>query len=334
MSAAGGDLLGLIGEPVDRVRRLLDLAQRYEPIANDPSANTGELAGRMVGLLFFEDSTRTRMSFEAAAVRLGASVMIAGGSGTSISKGETIEDTARTVESLGMSALVIRGTPVGIAHMVARVVGCPVINAGDGAHEHPTQALLDAYAVAEAHGRLGHAGGGWWDLSGLTVAIVGDVAHSRVARSNLACLTMLGAKVVCVGPPGLAPAGLCGLGEPGLVEVSRDLDDVLERADAVMMLRMQFERHGGAGEGSVLGSRRQYRELFALTRERAGRMKDGAIVMHPGPMNRGLEIDGAVADGERSVILRQVALGVAVRMGALVECLGEGGDARNGRAGA
>jgi aspartate carbamoyltransferase catalytic subunit len=222
---------------------------------------------------------------------------------------------------MGVSAMVVRARQNGAASMIAGAVACPVINAGDGRHEHPTQGLLDAYTIAEAHGRLAD-----FDLSGLTVAIVGDVASSRVARSAIAALTTLGAGVVCVGPPGMAPRTL----EPLGCAVSNELDPVLPKAHAVMMLRIQFERHGeGESKGPVLkpaasgiASIREYRELYGMTEERAARIRGGGIVMHPGPMNRGIEIDAAVADGPRSMVLRQVAHGVAVRMAALTLILG------------
>jgi aspartate carbamoyltransferase catalytic subunit len=222
--------------------------------------------------------------------------------------------------------MIVRARQNGAAAMIAGAVACPVINAGDGRHEHPTQGLLDLLTIAEAHGRLGG-----FDLSGLMVAIVGDVASSRVARSAIAGLTALGARVVCVGPPALAPRSLEALG----CAVSNDFDAVLPAADAVMMLRIQFERHGEAAEkapalpgapprSAAIASVREYRDGYGLTTDRAARLKPGAIVMHPGPINRGLEIDAAVADGPRSVILKQVAHGVAVRMAALGLCIGTG----------
>jgi aspartate carbamoyltransferase catalytic subunit len=203
--------------------------------------------------------------------------------------------------------------------LIADAVACPVINAGDGKHEHPTQGLLDAYTIAEAHGRLED-----FDLSGLTVAIVGDIASSRVARSAIAGLTTLGAEVVCIGPPALAPASLSSLG----CNVSHELDAVLPKADAVMMLRIQFERHGEGPEAKTkptasIPSVREYRELYGMTEERVSRIKGGGVILHPGPMNRGIEIDAAAADGPRSVVLRQVANGVAVRMGVLSLILGD-----------
>lgn len=309
-------LLELRGLPAPEVRRYLRRAQEF---SRQPSLASGRLAGRVVANLFFEDSTRTRNSFSVAAFRLGASVIDLTGSGSSISKGETLVDTARTVEALGVSALVVRTRQSGAASLIADRVEIPVLNAGDGRHEHPTQGLLDALTLAEAAGR-----GDSLDLSGLTLAIVGDVVSSRVARSAIAGFGVLGARVVCVGPPTLAPRALEGLG----VEVSHELDPVLARVDAVMMLRIQFERHeGGKPEGRpdagesrrapVIASVREYREFFAMTSERAARLRPGAWIMHPGPMNRGLEIDQDVADGPRSLIRRQVTTGVFVRMAAL-----------------
>lgn len=279
------------------------------------------LAGKIVANLFFEDSTRTRTSFSVAAKRLGADVVDLMGFASSVNKGETLVDTALNVEAMGVDALVIRAKQSGAAEGIARAVNCPVISGGDGRHEHPTQGLLDAYTLAEAHARLED-----FNLEGLRVLIVGDVASSRVARSAIVAMSKLGAEVVCVGPPGLAPGGLESLG----CTVSHDLDERLRAADAIMMLRMQFERHDTEGEGGKSGERRsgviasvrEYRHGYALTAERAARLAAGCVVMHPGPMNRGIEIDGAVADSARSVILRQVTNGVAVRMAVLSWCLG------------
>jgi aspartate carbamoyltransferase catalytic subunit len=308
VTPASRSLLGLEGLPAEALRELLNAA--HEMGQRPPRAT---LAGRIVVNLFFEDSTRTRMSFSIAARRLGAEVVDLLGSGSSVSKGETLIDTARNVEAMGVAAIVVRARQSGAAAMIARHVSCPVINAGDGRHEHPTQGLLDIYTLAESHGRLGS-----FDLRGLRVAIVGDAAASRVARSAIAGMTTLGAEVVCVGPPALAPRSLSALG----ATVSHELDAVLPRVDAVMMLRIQFERYGeGKGaeqqRSAPIHSIREYRELYALTPERTRMMKPGAIVMHPGPINRGIEMDGAVADGERSVVLRQVHNGVLVRMAVL-----------------
>ncbi len=287
-------------------------------IAESRGAFGAALAGRTIVNLFFEDSTRTRVSFTVAAHALGASVVQFGDQGSSTSKGETLIDTARTIEAMGVDALVVRHASAGAAKLIADHVEVPVLNAGDGAHEHPTQGLLDICTLAEAHGRLGK-GLHSFDLSGLTVAIVGDIAHSRVARSAIAGMTTLGARVVCVGPPALCPDGIAALG----CGVERDLDAVIGSADAVMALRMQFERGARIDEHDdpALDPAQEYTRRFGVTSERASRMKPGAIVMHPGPMNRGLEIDSEVADGPRSVVLRQVAMGVPVRMAALLRCV-------------
>ncbi|MDX2130853.1 MAG: aspartate carbamoyltransferase catalytic subunit [Planctomycetota bacterium] len=308
-------LLGLQAAPAEFLRRLLALSR-------DAASPGPGVPGAIVANLFFEDSTRTRTSFSVAARRLGAEVVDLLGGVSSVSKGETLIDTARNVEAMGVAALVVRARQAGSSAMIARAVRIPVINAGDGRHEHPTQGLLDTLTLAQAFGREGD-----FDLAGLRVAIVGDVASSRVARSAIAAMTTLGADVTVVGPPALAPRSFESLG----AHVSHTLDDVLPRMDAVMMLRIQFERHAGgtpppAGvppKSAAIASVREYRAFYALTPERAERMKKRAIVMHPGPINRGIELDEAVADGPRSVILRQVSNGVLVRMGVLRWCLGE-----------
>lgn len=287
-------------------------------VLRKPHASGGPLSGTLIANLFFEDSTRTRTSFSVAAKRLGGDTVDLMGFASSVNKGETLVDTSLNVEAMGVNAIVIRAKQSGAASMIARACKVPVINAGDGKHEHPTQGLLDTYTLAQAHGRLDD-----FDLRGLRVLIVGDIASSRVARSAIIGMSALGAKVVCVGPPGLAPAGLRGLG----CDVSHELDEHLPGAHAVMMLRMQFERHDGeadkAGDrkSSVIASVREYRDGYALTGARAERLRPECVVMHPGPMNRGIEIDGDVADGSRTVILRQVTNGVAVRMAVLAACL-------------
>lgn len=300
MSGSSRHLLQIRGLHPDAIRRLLASARDCSALMGD------ELAGTTVANLFFEDSTRTRVSFTIAAQRLGASVVDLGAKGSSVSKGESLTDTARTIEAMGVGALVVRCAQSGAAGLIASAVSCAVINAGDGRHEHPTQALADALTLARATGREAD-----FDLSGLRVGIVGDVGASRVARSNIACLGALGAEVVCAGPPSMAPASLRSLG----CAVCRDPDELVAGVDALMMLRIQFER------SSSIGSAREYRARYGLTRERARAMRPGAWVMHPGPMNRGLEIDDAVADGERSLVLRQVANGPRVRMAALLSCL-------------
>jgi len=295
-------LLDLRSTSTERIVRLLTAARRGEEGVGGAS-----LGDRLVANLFFEDSTRTRVSFSIAARRLGAVPLELDMESSSRSKGETLDDTGRTIAAMGVDAMVVRSREPGGPAIVDRAVACPVISAGDGRHEHPTQGLLDAYTIAEAHGRLDG-----FDLSGVRVAIAGDVANSRVARSDVAALAKLGADVVIAGPPSLAPASLESLG----CEVSQDFDEVIESVDAVQMLRVQRER------GGATGSLRAYIKEYQLTPERAARMKDGAIVMHPGPMNRGVEIHPDVADGERSRIERQVSVGVLVRMAALSEALG------------
>jgi aspartate carbamoyltransferase catalytic subunit len=311
-------LLGLEGLDASAIRSFLSLAHTFESARSVKPV----LAGRVVANLFFEDSTRTRTSFSVATHRLGGHAIDLAGAGSSVNKGETLTDTATNVEAMGVAALVVRARQSGVASLIARRVRCPVINAGDGRHEHPTQGLLDAYALAGAMGR-----GRDFDLSGLRIAIVGDIVSSRVARSTIFAMRALGAQVVCVGPPSMAPESLRSL----KVDVSRDLDAVTPTVDAVMMLRIQFERSeaaaGAKGEALVvkapgLASVREYREFYALTPDRADRMQAHAVVMHPGPINRGIELDAAVADGPRSIILRQVAAGVLVRMAVIARLCG------------
>lgn len=289
------------GVDVASARAVLDAA-RGDSWAGD------ELAGKVVANLFFEDSTRTRVSFSIAAQTLGAKVVDLTSAGSSVAKGEALLDTAWTIEAMGVDAMVVRAGQSGAAELIEEHTECSIINAGDGMHQHPTQALTDALAIGRALGR-----DDGWDFCGLKVTIVGDVVSSRVARSNVGLLTALGAEVVCVGPAMMAPRSLEVLG----CGVSHDLDSVIGDCDAVMMLRIQFERGGGA----VLASTREYHARYGMTEARADSMKDGAIVMHPGPMNRGVEIAPEVADGERSVVLEQVAGGVKVRRAVLVEAI-------------
>ncbi len=268
------------------------------------------LRGRTVVNLFFEDSTRTKTSFELAAKRLSADVINFSAKGSSVSKGETLKDTALTLEAMGSDAVVIRHSWSGAPVNLARFVQGSVINAGDGTHEHPTQALLDAYTMRQRHGRL----------EGLKVTIVGDILHSRVARSNVLLLHTLGADVTLVAPPTLLPVGV----DSWPAEVSYDLDAVLPKSDVVMMLRVQRERMGPAGETGTayFPSVREYSRRYGLDVRRAAALKDDAIVMHPGPMVRGMEIASEVADGLRSTIVEQVANGVSVRMAVLYLLLG------------
>lgn len=291
------------------------------------------LRGRIVATMFFEDSTRTRSSFTVAAQRVGAGVVDLSAGSSSVNKGETLIDTARNIEAMGVDAMVVRARQAGAAAMVARAVACPVINAGDGRHEHPTQGLLDTLTLARRFGREKT-----FDLSGLHIVIVGDVASSRVARSGIAAFTTLGARVTCVGPGSMAPASLASLG----CSVTHELDPLIPDAHAIMMLRIQFERaeagdqkgeqKGDHARKSVIASVREYRRFYGLSAERVARMRTGAIVMHPGPINRGIELDTDVADGPRSVVLEQVRLGVAVRAAVLSLLVGDD-PARGGPSG-
>ncbi|MDR0432256.1 MAG: aspartate carbamoyltransferase catalytic subunit [Bifidobacteriaceae bacterium] len=268
------------------------------------------LRGRTVVNLFFEDSTRTRISFETAAKRLSADVINFSPKGSSVSKGESLKDTVLTLGAMGTDAIVVRHAASGAPHRIAHSgwTNAAVVNAGDGTHEHPTQALLDAYTIRH------HLAGGTGDLAGLSVVIVGDVLHSRVARSNVRLLETLGANVTLVAPPTLLPVGV----ETWPCAVSYDLDQAIDqiKPDALMMLRVQHERMSAAG-GGYFPSPAEYQREYGLDVPRLGRLADAAIVLHPGPMNRGLEITSAAADGVRSVIVEQVANGVAVRMAVL-----------------
>jgi aspartate carbamoyltransferase catalytic subunit len=293
---------------------LLDTAQEFSDVANRSVPKLPTLRGATMVNLFFEDSTRTRLSFEAAAKRLSADVMTFQVQGSSVSKGESLKDTAQTVEAMGADIIVMRHFASGAAHRLAHSgwVQSSIINAGDGTHEHPTQALLDAATLRD---RMVPNGRGT-DLAGLHVAIVGDIAHSRVARSNVFLLNTLGARVTVVGPPELLPTGV----EDWPVATNYDLDAVLdEEPDAIMMLRVQKERI----RGDFQPASGDYVRNYCLTTGRADRLPDHAIVMHPGPMNRGVEIASDVADSPRSVIVDQVRNGVAVRMAALFHVWGE-----------
>jgi len=262
------------------------------------------LRGRMVVNLFFEASTRTRFSFETAEKWLSADSLNFAAKGSSVEKGESLLDTARNLQAMSPDLIVIRHGSPGVPHFLARHLKAGVVNAGDGAHEHPTQALLDALTIRQRLGRV----------EGLRVAICGDIAHSRVVRSNIWLLTKMGSKVVVCGPPTLLPERIAAMG----VEVTTDFDEALEGADVVMMLRMQLERQGM----SLFPSIREYFRLYGLDAKRLARAKPGAIVMHPGPMNRGVEIASDIADSDRSVILEQGANGVAVRRAVLYLLLG------------
>jgi aspartate carbamoyltransferase catalytic subunit len=286
---------------------VLDTAEEMAHLAGREVKKLPTLRGRTVVNLFYEDSTRTRISFEAAAKRLSADVINFSARGSSVSKGESLKDTALTLQAMGADAVVIRHSASGAPHRLAEWIDGHVVNAGDGTHEHPTQALLDAYTI---RARLGH-------LAGLRVVIVGDVLHSRVARSNSALLRTLGAHVTFVAPPTLLPLGVASALGPDL-EISYDLDAVLGDADVVMMLRVQRERMGEA----FFPSAREYARRYGLDTARMRRLPEHAIVMHPGPMNRGMEISPEVADSARSTIVDQVTNGVSVRMAVLYLLLG------------
>jgi len=303
-------VLGLEGWSRDDVLQVLDLAETFLDVSTRPIKKVPTLRGRTVINLFLEPSTRTRTSFEIAAKRLSADAVNISGSTSSAVKGETLLDTARNLQAMAPDVIVLRHTASGAPHYIARHVEAAVINAGDGLHEHPTQALLDA-AVIRKHKRPGGRG-----LDGLVVAILGDIAHSRVARSNLIGLGLLGAQVRVAAPRTMLPVGIEGYG----AEVHARPEAAVEGADVVMLLRIQKERmHGPA----LFPNTREYSRYFGLGPRLAERMKDDAIVMHPGPINRGVELDPAIADGSRSVILEQVTYGVAVRM-ALLYLVGGG----------
>jgi aspartate carbamoyltransferase catalytic subunit len=289
---------------------VLDTAKELALISDRPVKKLPTLRGRTVVNLFFEDSTRTRISFEAASKRLSADVINFSAKGSSVSKGESLKDTAQTLQSMGADAVVIRHGSSGAPHLLAtrNWIDAVVINAGDGTHEHPTQALLDAYTIRK------HLRNNEGDLNGLKVAIVGDILHSRVARSNAILLKTLGANPIMVAPPTLLPVGI----EKWNGEFSYDLDEVLPQVDAVMMLRVQQERMSDA----YFPTTREYSRKFGLNAQRLKTMQKHALVLHPGPMNRGMEITAEVADSTNSVVIEQVANGVSVRMAVLYLLLG------------
>ena len=298
----------------DDATLILDTADELARLSDRPVKKLPTLRGRTVVNLFFEDSTRTRISFEAAAKRLSADVINFSANGSSVSKGESLKDTALTLEAMGADAVVIRHGASGAPHTLAHSgwIGGSIVNAGDGTHEHPTQALLDAFTMRK------HLS----SLQGRKVVVVGDVLHSRVARSNVLLLATLGADVTLVAPPTLLPVGV----ESWPCAHSYDLDASIEGADAVMMLRVQQERMNAAFFPSV----REYSRRYGLDGDRMARLPDHAIVMHPGPMNRGLEITAEVADSDRAVIVEQVTNGVSVRMAVLYLLLGGSDSALGG----
>ena len=307
-------LLGVIGMPAQELTELLQLADSFAEVNARPIPKVPALRGRTVATLFFEDSTRTRVSFETAAKRLSADTLSLSVSSSSVKKGETLRDTALTLQAMRIDAIVVRHASSGAPWQLARWLDCSVINAGDGWHEHPTQALLDCYTLRRHFG----------SLQGLRIAIVGDVKHSRVARSNAWAFAALGAEVTLVAPRTLLPPSLAGWP----VQSTEDLDSVLGRVDVMYLLRMQRERQGE----NLVPTLREYTARFGLTRERADRLADAAVVLHPGPMNRGVEIAPEVADQPRCLVLDQVANGVTVRMAVLYKLLAgaDGVEAEHG----
>ena len=300
-------LLSIDDVSVDDIRTLFDTAAEMHDVQRREVKKLPALRGRTVINLFFEDSTRTRSSFEIAGKWLSADVINLSAKGSSTSKGESLRDTVLTVTAMGVDGLVIRHSASGAAQQVSEWVDCTVVNAGDGTHEHPTQALLDAYTLERSLG----------SLEGRHVAIVGDLTHSRVFRSNVKSLTKLGATVTAVAPPTLMPSGVAGWAKEAGFATSYDLDEVLPDADAVMMLRVQRERMSGG----YFPTAREYTVGYGLTRSRLATLKQGAPILHPGPMNRGLEISPEAADAAASRVLDQVSAGVAVRMSVLYHLL-------------
>ncbi|MFP4105243.1 MAG: aspartate carbamoyltransferase catalytic subunit [Phycisphaerae bacterium] len=293
------DLLGLDDLSPEEIVHILDTAESFKEVSTRSVKKVPALRGRVVALMFFEDSTRTRMSFELAASRLSADTLNFTSKGSSVSKGETTLDTVKNVESMGVDIFVVRHGQSGAPHLLARKTNSSIINAGDGQHEHPTQALLDIFTIRQKLGTL----------EGVKVAIVGDIAHSRVARSNILGLRKLGAEVVVVGPPTLVPSAI----EPMGCEISHSLDDVLGEVDVVNMLRIQFERF----QSKQFPSLREYSRIYGMNSERLKRCKKDVLIMHPGPINRGVELTSEVADGPNSCILQQVTNGLAIRMAVL-----------------
>src|SRR5829696_7674432 len=292
-------LLGLEDLSAEEILFVLDTAASFKEVSTRSVKKVPALRGRVVVNAFFEDSTRTRTSFSLAAQRLSADIIDFSEKGSSVAKGETLIDTARTIEAMGVDVIVIRHPAAGSSDLLARTVKCSVVNAGDGAHEHPTQGLLDLYTIRERFGRV----------EGLKVAIVGDITNSRVARSNLWALTKLGAQVILVGPTTLVPRAFESLG----AKVVHNFDAIIGEVDVINMLRVQFERI----KSSQFPSVREFTRMFGLTWDRFQRCKKDVFVMHPGPMNRGIEISSDIADGPQSGILTQVTNGLAVRMAVL-----------------
>lgn len=299
MRFAKKDILDMESLSIDEITLILDTAQQMKEISKRPVKKVPTLRGKTIVLFFYEPSTRTRTSFDIAAKRLSADSISISGSASSLIKGETLIDTARNLEAMNPDVIVMRHSMAGASHMLAKIVGTSIINAGDGMHAHPTQSLLDLMTVREHKGRI----------SGLRVAIIGDISHSRVARSNIIGFTKMGADVVLAGPPTMIPKGIETFG----VSVTYNVNDAICDADIVMMLRIQKERQ----KGLLFSTEREYAKVYGLTMERMKGAKKDVLIMHPGPVNRGVEIAPEVADGPYSIIIDQVTNGVAVRMALL-----------------
>ncbi len=294
-----GHLLGLDGMPPQEIQLLLDTARSFREILDRPIKRVPTLQGKTVVNLFYEPSTRTRISFELAEKRMSADIVNFSASTSSVKKGESLIDTAKNIEAMKIDMVVVRHSSPGAAHLLTKVLDANIINAGDGGHEHPTQALLDMMTIRERFGKL----------NGLTIGIVGDIEHSRVARSNIFGLKAMGARVICCGPSTLIPREIEQLG----VEIYYNIDEVIPQVDVLNILRLQLERQ----QSGLFPSLREYHNFFGITRERLEKASKPILIMHPGPMNRGLEISSYVADSEHSVILEQVTNGIALRMAVL-----------------
>ena len=300
MTLSSRHLLGLEGVPAEDITRILDTAENLKTILSRPIPKVPTLRGITVVNLFYENSTRTRISFELAEKRLSADTVNFSSSGSSVKKGETLKDTVRNIEAMKIDMIVVRHASAGVPHYLTQCTDAVIINAGDGRHEHPTQALLDMMTLREK----------WGTLRGKKVAIIGDIRHSRVAGSNMRGLVTMGAEVMVCGPATLMPPGIEQFG----VKVTYNIDEAIEWADALNVLRIQLERQ----EKGLFPSIREYHAEFGITRERIERAQKEIVIMHPGPINRGVELDSDVADSDASIILEQVTNGVAVRMAVLV----------------
>lgn len=307
-------LLSIADLDREEILAILDTAVSMHEVQDRDVKKLPTLRGRTIINFFFEDSTRTRASFEIAGKWMSADTINLTGKGTSVSKGESLRDTVLTIDAMGVDMMIVRHPASGAPRQIAEWVDCSIVNAGDGTHEHPSQALLDAYTLRRSLG----------DLAGRHVAIVGDLAHSRVLRSNLLCLRTLGAQVTLVAPPTLMPAGVDAWAGTDGFSISYDLDEVLPTVDAVMMLRVQRERMGGG----YFPTAKEYAVTYGLTARRLALLQDHAVIAHPGPMNRGLEISADAADAARSLVLGQVSAGVAVRMSILYHLLAGEGSAQ------